>query len=109
MARDYARALRHREKPMDKSRYLRVCIAFLILAGGCTWAPPPVHSMQAPQANFGAFKTFAWDRGQAANGGAAPISILDGNIRTAIASELQKKGYAEAAAESKPDLVLQYE
>ena len=84
-----------------------VLVALMVLAGGCTSAPPPVHSMQSPDANFSAYKTFAWDPGPDAN--AQPISILDSNIRTAISGELQRKGYAEAAAGAKADLVLQYE
>ena len=76
------------------------------LTGGCASTPPPVYSMQNPQANFGAFSTFAWDTGQDA---AKPVTILDGYIRTAITSELQGKGFKEAAAGAKPDLILQYE
>lgn len=84
------------------------CLAMaagVLLAGACTSAPPPVHSMQNPQANFGAYRTFAWDPGPDGQ----PVAILDSNIRGAIANELQRKGYAEAAAGAKPDLVLQYE
>ena len=93
---------------MNRSRRLAF-VALVVLAGGCTSAPPPVHSMQNPQANFGTYKTFAWDPSQAGQADGQPISILDTNIRAAIASELQRKGYAEAAAGAKPDLVLQYE
>jgi hypothetical protein len=78
----------------------------LILVAGCTSAQPPVHSMQNPQADFTAYKTFAWDPGPADG---QPVSILDSNIRGAITNELQRKGYAEAVAGAKPDLVLQYE
>ncbi|HEX5160223.1 MAG TPA: DUF4136 domain-containing protein [Steroidobacteraceae bacterium] len=81
-------------------------VGVLILVAGCTSAPPPVHSMQNPQADFTAYKTFAWDPGPADG---QPVSILDSNIRGAITNELQRKGYAEAVAGAKPDLVLQYE
>ena len=101
---------------MNQPRQLRVCLAFstlclpvLMLTAGCTSAPPPTHSMQDPQANFSTFKTFAWDKGQATQPSAEPVSILDTNIRAAITGELQKKGYAEATAGASPDLVLQYE
>lgn len=77
-----------------------------VLLSGCASTNAPVHSMQDPQANFAAFSTFTWDPGKDA---AQPVSILDGNIRSAIAGELQRKGYAEAAAGAKSDLVLQYE
>ena len=79
------------------------------LLGGCASAPPPVHTMQDPQANFGSFTTFTWDKRPEADGSAAPISILDSNIRAAITNELQRKGYAEAVAGTNANLVLQYE
>jgi hypothetical protein len=62
--------------------------------------------MQDAQADFDAFTTYAWDPAQDAS---KPISILDTHIRAAIAGELQRKGYAEAAAGAKSDLLLQYE
>jgi hypothetical protein len=62
-----------------------------------------------PQANFATFKTFAWDTGQAADAPNEPVSIVNGQIRTAISGELQQKGYAEAVAGAKPDLLLRYE
>lgn len=65
--------------------------------------------MQDPQANFSAYKSFAWDTGQDGQAPNEPVSIVNGQIRTAIAGELQRKGYAEAAAGSKPDLLLRYE
>jgi hypothetical protein len=81
-------------------------LAATILLGGCASTPPPVHSMKDPQANFSAFTTFTWDPARDA---AQPVTILDSNIRAAITGELQRKGYAEAVAGAKPDLVLQYE
>lgn len=76
------------------------------LLGGCASPPPPVHSMQDAAADFNAYKTFAW---REAEGNSPPVSILDGHIRAAIAGELQRKGYAEAAAGANPDLRLEYE
>src|SRR5690349_25131750 len=77
----------------------------LILLGGCATAPPPVHSMQDSQANFGSFATFGWRNAEDAQ----PLSILDSDIRAAIGGELQRKGYAQAAAGTNPDLLLHYE
>jgi hypothetical protein len=94
---------------MNQSRQLRLFLGFCILIAGCATSPPAPHSMQDPQANFSAFKTFAWDQGQQSPASAEPVSILDSNIRAAITGELQKKGYAEATAGASPDLVLQYE
>jgi len=85
---------------------------FLVLTcllAGCTTSPPPVNSMQDPQANFREFTTFAWDNGKDPQAGEQPITILDTNIRAAITNELQRKGYAEAVAGTNPNLLLQYE
>ena len=102
---------------MDEPRHspsLAAAIAGLVLAGtqllgGCVSSAPPVQSMRDSQANFDAFRTFAWDPGPQSPADAQPISILDSNIRTAISGELQRKGYAEAQAGAKPDLMLRYE
>ena len=84
----------------------------LILAAtltGCASSPPPVHSMKSPTADFNTFTTFAWDEPKDAAGSAQPVTILDTNIRAAIASEFERKGYAEAVAGANPNLLLQYE
>lgn len=101
---------------MNLPQHPRVTLAFpslllvvVSLTGGCASTPPPVLSMQDPQANFNAFTTFAWDKRNAADGSEQPTSILDSNIQAAITSELQRKGYAEAVAGASPNLVLQYE
>jgi hypothetical protein len=101
---------------MNMPQHPRVSLAFpgllmvaVSLTGGCTSTPPPVLSMQDPQANFNTFTTFAWAKRNAADGSEQPVSILDSNIQAAITSELQRKGYAEAVAGASPNLVLQYE
>jgi len=94
---------------MNPSRHPPSAFAALImaslLAGGCASSPPPVHAQRDPQANFTAFTTYAWEKASES----APISILDSNIRAAIAGELQRKGYAEAVAGASADLLLHYE
>jgi Domain of unknown function (DUF4136) len=90
------------------SAFLRLLLAASILAGGCA-STPPVYSQRDPQANFTTFTTFAWDKGAETQASQEPVSILDSNIRAAITSELQRKGYAEAAAGATADLVLRYE
>ena len=86
-----------------------VAMAAALLGAGCTSTPPQPYSMRDPQANFAAFKTFAWDTGPAGEAPSEPVSIVNGQIRTAISGELQQKGYAEAVAGAKPDLLLRYE
>jgi len=98
---------------MNMTQHPRVSFVGMLLAAssliaGCASTTPPVHSMQDPQANFSEFTTFGW-AGQDGQSGAQPVSILDSNIREAIAGQLQQKGYAEAVAGARPDLVLQFE
>src|SRR4051812_39679124 len=88
-----------------KSLLLPVTLSLIV---GCATAPPPVHSMKSADANFTAFNTFAWGKSKDADA-SAPLTILDSNIRAAIAGEFQRKGYTEAAVGTNPDLLLQYE
>jgi hypothetical protein len=94
--------------PVVSLAFASLLLAAVNLISGCA-TPPPVHSMQDPQANFSTFTTFAWDNSHESGESAQPISLLDSNIRAAITGELQKKGYAEAVAGASPNLVLQYE
>ena len=66
-----------------------LALAASLLSAGCTSTPPQPYSMRDPQANFATFKTFAWDSGQAAEAPGEPVTIVNGQIRTAIAGELQ--------------------
>lgn len=91
------------------SALLSLVLAAALFVGGCTSAPPQPYSMRDPQANFDAFRTFAWDSGQDAATPNEPVTIVNGQIRAAISNELQRKGYAEAVAGAKPDLLLRYE
>ncbi len=81
-----------------------------MLASCASPAPQPT-SMRDPAANFGAYKTFGWDDAARtdASGQVQPLSLVENNIRTAIASELKKRGYEEAAAGTTPDLRIDYE
>ena len=79
------------------------------LAAGCTSAPPESRSMLDPQANFDAYTTFGWRTNSSADRSSEPMSLVDTNIRAAIATEMQRKGYIEAPAGSAADLLLDYE
>jgi hypothetical protein len=87
--------------------------AFLGLAavlGGCaSSAPPQPDSMRDPQANFAAFSTFGWHEATAGGGADEPVKLLDTNLRSAIAAELQRRGYVPAPAGATPDLSIAYE
>src|SRR5687767_1614711 len=79
----------------------------LLLAACATTTAPQPESMRDPQVDFGAFATFGWQRAPQVDGQDAPVALLDQNIRAAIASELTKRGYVEAASD--PDLTIAYE
>jgi len=76
---------------------------------GCASSASKPQSMLDPKADFNFYRTFGWDTGSGNQPSGQVLSIVDGNIRVAIAGELQRKGYEEAAAGANPDLVLQYE
>ncbi|HZF14748.1 MAG TPA: DUF4136 domain-containing protein [Steroidobacteraceae bacterium] len=78
------------------------------LIGGCVSPAPQPASMRDPQADFHAYKTFGWDAAASGNASGQPLSILDSNIRAAIANDLKGKGYEEAAAGTAPDLIVSF-
>lgn len=95
---------------------LRTSIAVIGIAlsgatviSGCTSAPPEPESMQDPQADFSAYKTFALKTDASAGESGQPVSLVDGYIRKAITAELTRKGYVEAPAGTDPDLRIDYE
>ncbi|MGI9247247.1 MAG: DUF4136 domain-containing protein [Steroidobacteraceae bacterium] len=65
--------------------------------------------MRDPQANFSAYRTFGWTGPLSPSAADAPLRLLDGNLRGAIAAEMTRRGYAEAVAGTTPDLRLAYE
>ena len=90
-----------------RTRRLAGCALMVAgLVAGCASTPPAVTSMQDPQVDIGAFDTFGWVANDA-NG--QPLSIVDSEVRAAITAGLKRKGYQEAAAGARPDLLLKYE
>ena len=86
-------------------------LAFGVMGiGGCASSPPsPPESMRDPQANFSSYRTYGFQADKSVDGTDEPLALLDANIRAAIASELRKRGYAEAAPGAAPDLRIAYE
>lgn len=84
-----------------------LALVAMALAAGCASAPPKSRSMLDPQANFDAYTTWGWRTNSNADG--SPTSLVDTNIRAAIATEMRRKGYIEAPAGSAADLLLDYE
>jgi len=84
------------------------CSGLLAALGGCATDPSAQlpTSMRDPTANFAAFRTYGWSPPppQAAH---APLSMVDQNMRAAIAGELQRRGYTES--QEKPDLWIAFE
>ena len=104
--------------PASANSVLHTCLAVIglvlgaaTLSAGCASQAPQPTSMRDPQADFSAYKTFAFDeKGRAdASGAQQPLSILDQNIRAAIKNQMTAKGYAEAPAGTTPDLFVAYE
>jgi hypothetical protein len=86
---------------------MAAALGVAVVLGGCASAPPQPDSMRDPQADFAAFGTFGWY--EAGGGVDEPVRLLDGNIRAAIAAELQRRGYVPAPAGTTPDLRIAYE
>ena len=63
--------------------------------------------MRDPAANFAAYRSYGWAPAAAPAGDDAPLQLLDKNIRSAIAAEMKRKGYAES--QDNPDLRVAYE
>lgn len=82
-------------------------VALALVAVACaTPSPQPPASMRDPTVDFAKFKTFGWV--SASTAGSEPaVTLLDQNIRAAIAAELNARGYL--AATEKPDLLIAYE
>ncbi|HET7202188.1 MAG TPA: DUF4136 domain-containing protein [Steroidobacteraceae bacterium] len=89
--------------------WLLVFVAASVCSGCATSPAPQPESMRDPQANFAAYRTFGWSAGGTVETSDAPLRLLDANIRAAIATELRKRGYAEAPAGDTPDLRIAYE
>jgi hypothetical protein len=86
-----------------------LCVSLLagLLAAGCASAPPQPESMRDPSTDFASFATFGWAPNPGAGGPDQPLRILDQNIRAAIASEMQRRGYSQS--DENPDLRIAYE
>lgn len=74
---------------------------------GCAAQPPQPQSMRDPQVDFAAYRSYSWAPRPNVDGADAPLQLLDRNIRTAIAAEMTRRGYTEAA--DAPDLLIAYE
>lgn len=91
------------------ARSIGLMLGAAVLAGGCASQAPQPTSMRDPQADFGAYETFALKGGPSGDASSQSVSIVEGYIRSAITAELKGKGYVEAAAGSEPDLRIEYE
>lgn len=88
-----------------------IALGAALLAGGCASPAQQPTSMRDPQADFGAYRTFGWDESARtdAAGKTEPLSLVEANIRAAIASELEGKGYEQAAEGAAADLLIEFE
>lgn len=86
-----------------------IALGVIVLASGCASTPTQPETMRDPQADFSAYKTFAFKTDTSADGSGQPVSLVESHIRTAITNELKKKGYEVAATGTTPDLRIDYE
>lgn len=89
--------------PVATTRGFLLAVALVVVAG-CATTQPTQTSMRDPSADFTAFHTFGWSAVAAAG---QPLTLVDQNVRAAIAQELQRRGYTEA--QDKPDLAFSFE
>lgn len=87
------------------TRFLLLAVA--VLAGCATTPAPQPQSQRAPNVDFAAFHTFALPATPGVGDNDAPLQLLDQNIRDAIAEQMRRKGYVEAAEQ--PELRMVYE
>lgn len=76
------------------------------LLAACASTPPQPESMRDPGANWASYATYGWAPAPGVDGNDQPLQLLDGNIRSALAAELQRRGYVESA---NPDLRIAYQ
>jgi hypothetical protein len=84
-----------------------LCAATVFAIGACsTFQPPRSESQSDPSVNLAAYRSYAWQlpSGEKAD---APTTLADLNIRTAIAKELERRGYVQD--EDNPDFRVGYE
>jgi len=90
--------------PIRTRHGLALCAALLL--GACASAPPQPQSVRDPNAPWASYATYGWSPAPAVDGTDQPLLLLDRNIRSAIAAEMQRRGYTESA---NPDLRITYE
>lgn len=104
------RALGSAGAPLSKTCPAAV-LALLVLASGCasTW---DVDTFEAPEANLAARRTYAWKPGELGTPLAKQpenSALLESHIRTAVTTELAKKGYVELPSSSGADMIVSYQ
>ena len=77
------------------------------MLAGCAATPPRPESLRDPTVDFASYRTYGWAPAPGVDGADRPLMLLDRNIRAAIAEEMRRKGYTEAA--DAPDLRMAYE
>lgn len=83
-------------------------LASLFLFVGCASTSEQSGAIVDPQANFNDYKTFGWYDDPVRDVASEPLTLVETAIRDAIATEMQRKGYIEAASSSPADLLISY-
>jgi hypothetical protein len=88
-----------------RARHGLATLVALLLAA-CASAPPQPESMRDPAADFGAYATWGFKPLPAADGTDQPLLLVDQDIRRAIASQMQRRGYTQSDS---PDLLISHQ
>jgi hypothetical protein len=78
-----------------------------IALAGCAGSRWQTESAAAPGADLAGYATFGWQPPSADRGDAAPLSIAEANLRSAMRKQLVARGYRETEVE--PDLRIGFE
>jgi hypothetical protein len=92
-------------------RWLAAALAATLLASACanTWN---VDSFEAPEANLGAKRTYAWKPGELGTPLArqpANAASIESQVRAAVTAELGRKGYVEVPSASGADMFVSFQ
>src|SRR6476619_8449862 len=93
----------------SQARAYLVTVCCLVAACAVHW---DVDSYQSPGADLPSRQTFFWNGGDFATAALLKQSMVastEAQIRAAVVSELERKGYSEASAAAGADMVLRYQ
>jgi hypothetical protein len=92
-----------RNGPRTASRRCARVLTTTVLLVGSGCASTRIHSEVAPQAQLAQYRTYAWESPSGTP--ERPQTILDQDVRTALGTQLPKRGFVEASSGA-PDFLV---